>query len=311
MKVQGAGWIKSVLSRAKEKALDLEPWPHYFESKAREFTLISDFCGICMDGDILEIGCGNGFTSALLSERARHVTAFDLPSKDASTHSIGIKAGGELIDRMALRNVSAVAGSSESLPFPDNSFDLIFSAYMLQYVRRKDVALAQMRRLLRSDGALVIVVPNFMERIAAPVMKYQYLIKRILFYLKQKLAGNGRRSVQLSMSPSLRTDGPRSAFEAALDLLLLKPDGAYKSFMEETIKHTAHSWRALLARNGFVVTKTFTTEILPLGVFDFMGEDVKKFLAKKSHHLNKSLGATPVIKNLGYSIAFVARKATR
>ena len=70
----------------------------------------------------------------------------------------------KLIDRgLALPTVQC---NAESLPFPDRMFDVVSIAFGLRNVTRKDVALAEMRRVLRPGG--VAVVLEF-SRIAAPL----------------------------------------------------------------------------------------------------------------------------------------------
>jgi demethylmenaquinone methyltransferase / 2-methoxy-6-polyprenyl-1,4-benzoquinol methylase len=70
----------------------------------------------------------------------------------------------KLIDRgLALPTVQC---NAESLPFPDRMFDVVSIAFGLRNVTRKDVALAEMRRVLRPGGAAVVLE---FSRIAAPL----------------------------------------------------------------------------------------------------------------------------------------------
>ncbi|MCX5677984.1 MAG: class I SAM-dependent methyltransferase [Candidatus Omnitrophica bacterium] len=300
-------WIDDTLYKAKAEASDLQPWHDYFESKARELRTILRFSG-CGDADsVLEIGCGNGFTALLLSEKAKRVEAFDLPLKDPVSHSMGIGAANELVKRLNSINVHVTGGSAETLPFKDGSFRLIFSEYALQYVKNKDKALMEMHRVLTDDGRIIMVVPNFMERVFSPIMKYKYAAQRIL----SRIFKSGHAK---AVSAAQGGAGcPQSAcaqdkLAALRDQLLLRPDGAYKSFMEEMFRHTPGSWKKLFERNGFKVVNTFSTQILPLGVFDILGTSVVRFLSHRSHYLNDRLGGLPLIKNIGYSIGLVIEK---
>ena len=70
----------------------------------------------------------------------------------------------KLIDRgLALPTVQC---NAESLPFPDRIFDVVSIAFGLRNVTRKDVALAEMRRVLRPGGAAVVLE---FSRVAAPL----------------------------------------------------------------------------------------------------------------------------------------------
>ena len=61
--------------------------------------------------------------------------------------------------------VPAVQCNAEALPFPSRSFDCVSIAFGLRNVTRKDVALAEMRRVLRPGG--VALVLEF-SRVAQP-----------------------------------------------------------------------------------------------------------------------------------------------
>ncbi len=56
--------------------------------------------------------------------------------------------------------------NAEALPFPSRSFDLVSIAFGLRNVTRKDVALAEMRRVLRPGGAAIVLE---FSRVAKPL----------------------------------------------------------------------------------------------------------------------------------------------
>ncbi|MFH1996799.1 MAG: class I SAM-dependent methyltransferase [Candidatus Omnitrophota bacterium] len=300
--------MEEIILKAKKVAADLEPWPDYFSSKAREFRTIAYFYGFGGLDSILEIGCGNGFTAALLSKRARSVTAIDLPAKDAKHHALGIGVARDLIRRMRVPNVSVVGATAEELPFSDNSFDCIFFAYALQYVGRKDRALQEMLRVLRAGGVVIAVVPNFTERVVAPFMKWGYIVKRFTARAIAKVC-RGAGSVAVSASPA---GGEKLVARSAwLEYFLLRPDGAYGSFLEEMVCHTLGSWKSLFEKNGYSVLRIFSTELLPLGLFDILGPSARRMISNATHRLNTALGGIAVIKRFGYSLCLVLTKEAR
>jgi SAM-dependent methyltransferase len=178
------GWIDDALRQAKESAFDLQPWPDYFEFKAEELKTILDYYEFSDADSILEIGCGNGFTSYLLSKKAGRVEALDLPDMDPSSHSIGIFTAEKLAENMRVDNMGVAGGSVMDMPYKSGSFDVVFSQYMLQYVRDKRKALSEMRRVLADDGVMVTIVPNFTERILVPIIKCEYVAGRLLAHLR-------------------------------------------------------------------------------------------------------------------------------
>ncbi|MDP9297569.1 MAG: class I SAM-dependent methyltransferase [Actinomycetota bacterium] len=55
---------------------------------------------------------------------------------------------------------SAVVADLADLPFADHSFDLVFSKYVFEHLRRPAVTLRELRRVLRPGGHLVFHTPN-------------------------------------------------------------------------------------------------------------------------------------------------------
>jgi len=92
---------------------------------------------------ILDVGCGTGAVSraALAAARSAFVVAMD-PSSDMLEAA---RRGG--VERV-------VAGSLPSLPFRDQSFDVVVSAFVLTHVDDADASLIEMARLLRTGGCI-------------------------------------------------------------------------------------------------------------------------------------------------------------
>jgi len=300
--------FETVLEIAKSRAGDLQPWPGYYDTKARELETILSFYDSGRVGSILEIGCGNGFTSCLLSGMSERVEAIDLPSKDPKSHSLGVGCAVDLIGRVDIANVNVTSASAVEIPFGDKEFDIVFSEYVIQYISDKNKALGEVRRVLSDTGVVIAIVPNFMERLLVPFVKYEYAIKRLFsgFGSGQGACCNGgQKDGDVSGAPG---DNTGRLLRAANDYLFLKPDGAYKSYMEEILRHLPGSWKRLFYDNGFKVAGTFTTQLVPLGLFELMGAPSVRMIAKKSHYLNMALGGVPVIKHLGYSFGIIAKK---
>jgi SAM-dependent methyltransferase len=101
-----------------------------------------------LEGDVLEIGAGTG-ASLPHYERASRVVALEpdpsmgkrLPAKVAA----------------ATVRVDIVAGSAESVPFPDESFDAVVSTFMLCSVADPIAVLAEARRVLKPAGKLILL----------------------------------------------------------------------------------------------------------------------------------------------------------
>ena len=98
---------------------------------------------------VLDYGCGQGSWVHLLSDRFpdSEITGVDI-SKN------GIEIASELFP-----NHEFYWFNGETAPFPDHSFDLIFSWHVLDVVSNLDGTLLDISRLLKKGGFLCIVVP--------------------------------------------------------------------------------------------------------------------------------------------------------
>ena len=92
-------------------------------------------------GRTLDLGCGTGR---------------NLPLMPAGVRVIGVDPAPEPLARARRRapGVTLVAARAEALPFRGGSFDTVVSGLVLCSVAEPDRALAEVRRVLRADGAL-------------------------------------------------------------------------------------------------------------------------------------------------------------
>lgn len=110
---------------------------------------------IAADGPttILEIGCGTGaFAGRLQSE---HPTAT----------LVVIDQSARMVELTRERGVDSRVADAMDLPFEDASFDAVVAMWMLYHVPDLDVALAEVRRVLR-PGGLFVSVTNGDEHMA-------------------------------------------------------------------------------------------------------------------------------------------------
>jgi SAM-dependent methyltransferase len=99
---------------------------------------------------ILDAGCGSGPILAALRDRGTIVTGFD------SSTGMLEQARQRLGDDTDLHE--AALGSP--LPFPDGAFDDVIAALVLHYLQDWGPALAELRRVLKPGGRLIVAVDH-------------------------------------------------------------------------------------------------------------------------------------------------------
>ena len=101
---------------------------------------------------VLDIGCGAGvdtIVAALMVGPTGRAVGVDM------THEMLVRAR-ESVQVMALENVSFEEASAENLPFENASFDVIVSNGVFNLVANKQTALAEVFRVLKSNGRFML-----------------------------------------------------------------------------------------------------------------------------------------------------------
>ncbi|MCJ2131719.1 class I SAM-dependent methyltransferase [Methylobacterium sp. E-045] len=100
--------------------------------------------------DVLDIASGEGYGTASLASVAKRVVGVDI-SMEAVAHANR---------RYGSENLSFKHGSIATIPADDKSFDLVVCFETLEHIGDQAKALAELRRVLRPDGLLIISTPN-------------------------------------------------------------------------------------------------------------------------------------------------------
>lgn len=130
-------------------------------------------------GDVLEIGTGSGYGAEIVAPRADSFVSIDKHNKaELPTSSLvrkcctdkpdaaeAITAEGtvppmESVCQGSVPNVQYLRATVPPLPFADGSFDTVISFQVIEHVRRDRELVAEIRRVLRPGGRLIISTPN-------------------------------------------------------------------------------------------------------------------------------------------------------
>jgi demethylmenaquinone methyltransferase/2-methoxy-6-polyprenyl-1,4-benzoquinol methylase len=117
---------------------------------------------------VLDLAGGTGDMTARLARRVGSAGSVILADINESMLSIGRD---RLIDQGIAGTVQYVQADAESLPFPDNTFDVVTIAFGLRNVTHKDQALASMHRVLQPGGKVVILE---FSQLVMPLLQHLY-----------------------------------------------------------------------------------------------------------------------------------------
>ena len=117
---------------------------HERASVVKEIISTSVFCE---NLDILDLGSGEGGTSALLSEN-NDVVSYDLSL-------LRLKR-----QQSAYSGYPLINGCAEILPFRHSSFDLVILQDVIEHIEKTDLFIHELSRILRNNGFVYISTPN-------------------------------------------------------------------------------------------------------------------------------------------------------
>jgi len=163
---------------------------------------------------VLDLAGGTGDLAAAFAPRVGergHVAICDINA------SMLIAGRDRLLDEGRVGNIDFVQGDAEALPFPDEHFDRVTIAFGLRNVTRKEQALAEMRRVLKAGGRLLVlefsqpvaplrpfydaysftVMPLMGRLIAGDADSYRYLAESIRVHPNQEALAEMMRDAGL------------------------------------------------------------------------------------------------------------------
>ena len=146
---------------------------------------------------VLDLAGGTGDIAALLAKKVGKEGEITLADINGEMLNVGRD---RMTNKGLITNINYVQANAETLPFPENSFDVVTIAFGLRNVTDKDKALASIFRSLKPGGKLMILefskmviptldklyeqysfkmIPKFGELLTGDRESYQYLVESI------------------------------------------------------------------------------------------------------------------------------------
>ena len=121
------------------------------EAKVDPEAWVGKYLAHCVrpGAEVLSVGCGPGVILNAVS--VRH----------PSICGTGLDISAERVKEATQRNagnprLKFVRGDAQAIPLPSGSFDLVYSRMLLQYLREKEKAVAEMVRVCKPGGSILL-----------------------------------------------------------------------------------------------------------------------------------------------------------
>jgi len=154
--------------------------PIFYSNEMRKTVV--DMAEISEGDQVIEVGCGTGFTTEEIVSRVgeQNVVAVDLTPEQMQ----------KAIAKFP--SVNFLRGDAENLPFKDDTFDAAISAGSIEYWPNPQKGIAEMARVTKSGGRVVILAPRkpdnlLVRKFAESVMLFPSTQQCVLWFTKAGL----------------------------------------------------------------------------------------------------------------------------
>lgn len=121
------------------------------------------------DKEVLDIASGEGYGSHLLSLHSKSVVGVDI-SSEAVLHAS---------KKYESRKLEFKQGSTEKIPLPDSSIDVVVSFETIEHHNKHDEMLHEIKRVLRPNGTLIISSPDKLNYTDIPHYSNPFHVKEL------------------------------------------------------------------------------------------------------------------------------------
>ncbi|HEY1440482.1 MAG TPA: methyltransferase domain-containing protein [Mycobacterium sp.] len=123
---------------------------------------------------VIDVGCGAGRHAFEAYRRGADVVAFDRAESELRSVDTILRAMAEAGEVPATASAKVVVGDALSLPYADETFDCVIASEILEHIPEDDAAIAELVRVLKVGGTLVVSVPRWLPERVCWLLSEEY-----------------------------------------------------------------------------------------------------------------------------------------
>lgn len=169
---EGVGLPETILYDAVSTS---DVFQSYYDMAALDIMNYADHTGV-----LLDVGTGPGRLLLKIHERA---PGMQLSGIDLSPHMLS-RARHNIEKKGLSEKISLKPGSAESIPYPENSFDIVVSTASIHHWKNPDACLNEIHRVLKRGGRALLydlVSDTPREKVAEMKRRFGRLMTLMLF----------------------------------------------------------------------------------------------------------------------------------
>jgi hypothetical protein len=248
--------------------------------RAAEVDLIRRY--LAPQSRVLELGGGNGWQAKQIASWGFEIEAIDIEAQTDLHHSVALYDG-------------------VTIPFPAETFDVIFSSNVLEHIEMRATLFTDMKRVLKLSGYMIHIVPSASWRLWTALAHYLHVVRRLVRTAFPVMPINVAREHAHRGIPRRQVV---TIFDNLRKSILPAAHGIDGSVFRELITFSRWGWRACFRDAELSIFDEYRTGIFYTGyrLLPWMGIGPRKFLAN-------FLGSSCHVFILRFSSASCPRRA--
>jgi len=181
---------------------------------------------------------------------------------------------------------NVISYDGKNIPFPDEYFDVVFSSNVLEHIAHIDQFLLEMKRVLKSNGIAIHILPTGSWRFWTNMSHYLYIIKAMLLMVHPKLQDKDRL-----FESAIKRTHEYSKAKIIRKIVLPSRHGELVNFIEEIYYFSRFHWISLFQKTGWTIKSCRPNKLFYTG-YSVLGSLLKK---KIRHIMSYLLGSSCLI----------------